>query len=127
MTAMRTGVYAILAVVVGVMLVGLIPGQLSNFTAPAVVQTANIQSGATPESKLNRTSTNSSIPFNSSGSLAPSAETTASGATTLTDAATANEATNADRTRADVGYYALWGVGIIAAFSVYLVSKRILG
>ncbi len=170
MTAMRTGIYAILAVVVGVMLVGLLPGQLSNFAAPTVVQTANLQSGGAPESTLNKTSTagntvitgrgysNSTIsvvpttPANSSGFIiatlndtaASTASQAASAARSLADAAT-SAATAAgtkkndtifgmgpsvsfdENTYMDLGYYALWGVGLIAALAVYFVSKRILG
>jgi hypothetical protein len=154
---MRTGIYAILAVVVGVMLVGMLPGQLSNFVAPAVVQTANLQSGAAPELKLNRTLTNGSIvtggggssnytipgvikliPSNSSGLVAPSvgsaasfATTSATGAKTSADAATATETTDASRKNydpyADIGYYALWGFGLVAALAVFFTSKRMLG
>ncbi len=164
---MRTGIYAVLAVVVGVMLVGLLPGQLSNFAAPAVVQTPTLHSGAAPESTLNKTSTagdtvvtgrgfsNSSAAFvittpnNSSGFEVPSTSTAAltasiaaTGTTIAADAAaTASQAAgtksdaastveNADRSYnpyADLGYYAMWGVGLVAALSVYFVSKRMLG
>ena len=166
MTAMRTGVYAVLAVVVGVMLVGMLPGQLSNLAAPAMVQTVNFQSTA-HESTTNLTSTTgdvaivgrgfsnssgpfiSNIPDNSTKfTIAPSpitaastASTAATGTTTAADAAAAaaqaelktnaaSKAETADRSYnpyADLGYYAMWGVGLVAALGVYFVSKRMLG
>jgi hypothetical protein len=126
LTAMRTGVYAILAVVVGVMLVGLLPGQLLNFAAPAVVQTDKVQSGAAPEFKLNGTSTN-----DGSGSSNLTIGTTVTRGKTSINTTTSADTTDVSRTNYDpyndLRYYALWGVGLIVAFSMYLISKRMLG
>jgi hypothetical protein len=163
---MRTGVYAVLAVVVGVMLVGMLPGQLSNLAAPAMVQTVNFQSTA-HESTTNLTSTTgdvavvgrgfsnssgpfiSNIPDNSTKfTIAPSSIKTASNASTAATQAstaanaaataaqagsktdTASIAETTDRSYnlyADLGYYAMWGVGLMAALGIYFVSKRMLG
>ncbi len=152
MTAMRTGIYAVLAVVVGVMLVGLLPGQLSNFATLAGVKTTGLQSGATPESTLNRTSvsgdgvsngtytisgTHPPSPKNNTGFVVStgsdtsttSAATSASGTGSLTDTASGAEPTGTMSyiPYADLGYYTMWGVGLLAALGVYLVSKRMLG
>ena len=152
MTAMRTSVYAVLAVVVGVMLVGLLPGQLSNFATLAGVKTTGLQSGAAPESTLNRTAANgdgvSNGTYTISGTHLPSPKNnTGFVVSTGSDASTSSAATSAPATvsktdtasgaetagarnynpYADLGYYAMWGVGLLAALGVYLVSRRMLG
>ena len=151
MTAMRTGIYAVLAVVVGVMLVGLLPGQLSNFATLAGVKTTDLQSGAVPESTLNRTSTpgdgvgngtytisgtHPPSPKNNTGFVvSPGSDTSAtSAATSVPATATKTDTSSGVETTgtrsynpyADLGYYAMFGFGLLAALSVYLVSKRML-
>jgi hypothetical protein len=124
LTAMRMGVYAILAVVVGAMLVGLLPGQLSNVATPAKDQTANLQLGVVPESKLNRTSTSADAVKTGSGSSTANI----SGANTLIPPTSSGSLTSTQYgPYTDLEYYALWGIGLIAAFSVYLLTKRMLG
>jgi hypothetical protein len=54
LTAMKYGVYALLAVVVGVMLVGLLPGQLSNLAAPTM-EKSTLASTASSEPHTNQT------------------------------------------------------------------------
>jgi hypothetical protein len=149
---MRTSVYAVLAVVVGVMLVGLLPGQLSNFAALAGAKTIGLQSGAAPESTLNRTTANgngtSNGTYTISGTHLPSPKNnTGFVDSTGSDASTTSAATSAPATAsetdtasgaetagaksynsyADLGYYAMWGVGLLAALGVYLISRRMLG
>ena len=146
MTAMRTSVYAVLAVVVGVMLIGLLPGQLSNFATLAGVKTTGLQSGVAPESTLNRTLGNgdgvSNGTYPISGTHLPSPKNnTGFVASTGSDASATRAATSAPTTAsvaetagarnynpyADLGYYAIWGIGLLAALGVYLVSRRMLG
>ena len=153
MTAMRNSVYAILAVVVGVMLVGLLPGQLSNLAAPAP---ASLQVGgkesapdvATPRGQYNDTINGTIVTFQASttGNItlgATGASTAAQEAQARADAAAT--AANAAKSKsdaasyaftvttveldpyADLKYYGLWGVGLFAALAVYLASKRMLG
>lgn len=150
MTAMRNSVYAILAVVVGVMLVGLLPGQLSNLAAPAP---ANLQVGGTesapnvttPRGQYNDTLTGTITSTLSTGNVtlgATAASTAAQEAQAREDAAktAANAAKKSDAASyaftvttveldpyADLKYYGLWGVGLLAALAVYLASKRMLG
>ena len=144
MTAMRNSVYAILAVVVGVMLVGLLPGQLSNLAAPAP---AILRVGGT-ESAPNVTTTGGPTYFDiangtilnsktsSLGNDTSAASAAATAAKTATDA-TGSEADTETFTfsatvarsdpYADAKYYGLWGVGLLAALAVYFASKRMLG
>ncbi len=144
MTAMRNSVYAILAVVVGVMLVGLLPGQLSNLAAPAPART-NLQTGgagSTPNTTVtggqydivNGTILNSKT--SSLGNDTSAASAAATAAKTAADA-TGSEADTETFTfsatvarsdpYADAKYYGLWGVGLLAALAVYFASKRMLG
>jgi hypothetical protein len=124
LTAMRMGVYAILAVVVGTMLIGLLPGQLSNFATPVIDRTANQQLGATPEYKLNRTSTSTDAVKTGSGF----SNATTSGANTSIPPTSSTSLTSTSYDPyADLEYYALWGIGLIVAFSIYLLSRRMLG
>jgi hypothetical protein len=108
--AMKNGIYAILAVVIGVMLIGILPGQLSNLVALPTVQRTPLQSGAPPESKSNTTITglvtSDNVYSNSNNTATTRAQTSP---------------------YADLGYYSLWGVGLIAAIAVYFVSRKILG
>lgn len=154
MTAMRNSIYAILAVVVGVMLVGLLPGQLSNLAAPAP---ANLQvvggkesapNVTTPRGQYNVTVNGTIVTYQGSypdnvtlGATAAStaakdaqaredaAKTAANAAGSKSDAATYAFTVTTERSDpyADVKYYGLWGVGLLAALAVYLASKRMLG
>ena len=151
MTAMRNSVYAILAVVVGVMLVGLLPGQLSNLAAPAP---ASLQVGdkesaptfTTPRGQYNTTlngTVTSSHPSSTGNiTLGATGASTAAQEAQARDAAetAANAAKKSDAAGyaftvttveldpyADLKYYGMWGVGLLAALAVYLASKRMLG
>lgn len=141
MTAMRNGVYALLAVVVGVMLIGLLPGQLSHLAAPTAVMTTSLQSRGAPESTSNTTSTQgtnyaitNTTGLKSSASPADptgDAATAAQAAQTKADAASTEGATftlsGTHDPYADVKYYGLWGVGLVTALAIYFVAKRMLG
>jgi hypothetical protein len=138
LTAMRNGVYAMLAVVVGVALVGLLPGQLSNLAAPTM-ETASLQgvskeaaegnatlSGATPSRAFDTNTTNA----DSVTSSEQAATTAASEIGTKTDGAGESVGFAVTATYdpyADVMYYGSWGIGLVAAISVYLVAKRMSG
>jgi hypothetical protein len=140
MTAMRNGVYAMLAVIVGVMLVGMLPGQLSNLAALTVNRTDLLQTGgaqSTPNITGKNTTGLTSQP-SPTNATEDTAKTVTQGTGTRTDAGTTSE-TNVDYSFSDsqmkvtkdpfsdYKYYSLWGVGLVAAAIVYLISKRMLG
>jgi hypothetical protein len=137
LTAMKNGVYAMLAVVVGVALVGLLPGQLSNLAAPTM-ETASLQgvskeaagnatlSGASPSRAFDINTTNA----DSVTSSEEAATTAASATGAKTDGAGESVGFAVTATYdpyADVMYYGSWGIGLVAAISVYLVAKRMSG
>lgn len=145
MTAMKTSIYAILAVVVGVMLVGMLPGQLSNLAAPTPAR--SLQTGGT-ESAPNVTATGGPTYFDIANGTILNSKTSSLGNDTsaasaaATAAKTAADATGSEANTttftfsatvarsdlyADAKYYGLWGVGLLAAVAVYLASKRMLG
>ena len=126
-----------LAVIVGVMLVGMLPGQLSNLAALTVNQAVSLQTGGTESSPSITTK-------NTTGMLQPSSTNTTEdtamtqGTGTRTDTGT-TAGPNIDYSFSDsqrkvtndpyldYKYYGLWGVGLVAAIIVYFTSKRILG
>ena len=121
MTAMRNGVYALLAVVVGVMLIGLLPNQLSNLVTPIDIvnlqntskeATGNLTLGGTSPSRTTDTVNNTKT------------DSTHSPSTTSDGILTADK--NSDP-YADLIYYRLWGIGLVAALAVYFAAKRMLG
>ena len=133
MTAMRNGVYALLAVVVGVMLVGMLPGQLSNLAAQQATPTFTLSSRG--ESAPNATSTQGTTIKTygaSNSSLTGAPFTTGDNVTSSADAASTAGATlvvgeGYIDPYADLRYYGFWGVGLVAALGVYFVAKRMLG
>ncbi|MCX6654810.1 MAG: hypothetical protein NTY03_06770 [Candidatus Bathyarchaeota archaeon] len=131
LTAMRNGVYAMLAVIVGVMLVGMLPGQLSNIASLTVNQTFSLQTGGT-QSIPNKTTTNTT------GLISQLSSTNTTEDTVKTDRGPTAEPNidysfsdsqrkGANDPYLDYKYYGLWGVGLVAAVVVYFTSKRILG
>ena len=140
MTAMRNGLYAMLAVIVGVMLVGMLPGQLSNLAALTVNRTDLLQTGgaqSTPNITAKNTTGLISQP-SPTNTTEDTAKTVTPGTGTRTEAGTTSEPnvsySFSDSQRkvtndpfSDYKYYSLWGVGLLAAAVVYLVSKRMLG
>jgi len=131
LTAMRNGVYALLAVVVGVMLVGMLPGQLSNLATPTVETT-------TFQSTSKATAENSTLAGVSPSRQNDTVNITGDAATSASTAGTTSSAASTEGTSfalskgtydpyADVKYYGFWGVGLVAALAVYFVAKRNLG
>ena len=135
---MRNGVYAMLAVIVGVMLVGMLPGQLSNLAALTVNRTDLLQTGGTqsaPNITMKNTTDLISKP-STTNTTEDTAKTVTQG--TGTDTGTTSEPnidySFSDSQRkvtndpySDYKYYGLWGVGLVAAVVVYIISKRMLG
>ncbi len=131
MTAMRNGVYAMLAVVVGVALVGLLPGQLSDLAAPTM-ETASLQ-GVSKEAAGNATLSGASLPrfydintTNADSVTSPEQAATTAAETNASESA-GFAATATYDPYADVVYYGSWGVCLVVALGVYLVAKRMLG
>jgi hypothetical protein len=137
---MRNGVYAMLAVIIGVMLVGMLPGQLSNLAVLTVNRTVSLQTGSTqlaPDITTKNTTGLISQP-SSTNTTEDTAKTVTQGTGTRTDTGTTAEPnidySFSDSQRkvpndpySDYKYYGLWGVGLVAALVVYFASKRILG
>jgi len=137
---MRNGVYAMLAVIVGVMLVGMLPGQLSNLAALTVNRTDLLQTGGA-QSAPNITTKNTTGLISkpsTTNTTEDTAKTVTQGTGTRTDTGTTSEPnvdySFSDSQRkvtsdpySDYKYYGLWGVGLVAAVVVYLISKRMLG
>jgi hypothetical protein len=140
LTALRKGVYATLAVIVGVMLVGLLPGQLSNLAALTVNQTVSLQTGGSlsPPNKATTNTTGLVTQPSLTNTTEDTARTVIQASGTKTDAGTTAEP-NVDYSFSgsqrqvindpyiDYKYYGLWGVGLVAAIVVYFASKRLLG
>jgi hypothetical protein len=136
---MKNSLYALVAVLVGVMLVGLLPGQLSNLATSAVDLTT-LQGSKAPG--------NSNVTVEGSG-FTPSRSNSSSGNETVTSlgetttaASTANatagpksdgsegpvlNVVEAYNPSADLAYYGMMSVGLVMALGVYLISRRMLG
>jgi hypothetical protein len=137
---MRNGVYTMIAVIVGVMLVGMLPGQLSNLAALTVNRTDLLQTGGT-QSSPNITTKNTTGLISQPSSTNTTEDTSkivTQGTGTRTDTGTTAEPnidySFSDSQRkvtndpySDYKYYGLWGVGLVVAIIVYFTSKRILG
>ena len=119
MTTMKNSLYALVAVLVGVMLVGLLPGQLSNL-ATSAVELNSLQGSKAPG--------NDSVTVEGSG-LTPSRSNSSSGSETVTDGSEGSElnVVEAYNPSADLAYYSMMSVGLIVAIGVYLISRRMLG
>jgi hypothetical protein len=136
LTAMKYGVYALMAAVVGVMLVGMLPGQLSNLAAPTSLQGSKEAAGnvtlsgygSTP-SRHNDSSISSNTtypnPLRGDTTVTPPAGATAG---SKVDAASsgAEVTASAYSPLADVLYYGMMGLGFLVALTVYFAAKRML-
>ena len=131
MTAMRTGIYTLLAVVIGVMLVGMLPGQLSSIAAPKAVTILTLPSTSVEgKNDMTRTLTgvlNDTTALTGSNDSATAAQAASISADAAKTATSSSEFSNVTDPYSEVRYYGLWGIGLIVALSVYFVSKRLLG
>ena len=110
MTVMRTSIYAILAVIVGVMLVGMLPNQLSNLATSSITKPSDSLQGASSPGQLQNRNLTS-----------PTYEGT------KTDSGISVERTNPGDPYLNLRYYSLWGVGLVIAVVAYFAMKRTLG
>lgn len=133
MTTMRMTIYAVLAVAVGIALVGVLPTQLAAVTnqqgsrsfALQTTGQGNKTSGSEVTGYQAKTDSNATISTESDQAKAAAGAGEESGnydVTGLTDAERAQQEFNAN-----VKYYGLWVVNLMLALGVYFLAKRRLG
>ncbi len=120
MISLRTGVYALLAVIIGVMLVGFLPGEISNLSATRLETT-----GKQVASPINANIGNPNL-TNSSNVNSNLSSTTISGTKNQTQGSRLAARSTLRGPYADVEYYGLWGIGFVIALVVYLLARRML-
>jgi hypothetical protein len=140
LTAMKYGVYALLAAVVGVMLIGMLPSQLSNLVAPTVSRTTT-QGGGTEQAKNETLLSGTNVPSHSNTtnttivSKGIGDAVTSVNASTIaaypsgvkTNASSGTETAASEKTPlSDVFYYGMMGIGFLVALTVYFAAKRML-
>ena len=124
---MKTSIYAMLAVILGVALVTVVPGGITMLASQTRTEvTSQLQSPASTEiSRGNTSGTFGSViaplPKNNTTSDAP--KTTSDNTGTKTDSTQILKASYDPFN--DLGYYGFWGLGLVAATIVYLISKKL--
>jgi hypothetical protein len=124
---MKTSIYAMLAVILGVALVTVVPGGITMLASPTRTEvTIQLQSPGSTEITRGNTSGTfgsvvTSLPKNNTTSDAPKTASDDTG--TKTDSTQIVKASYDPFN--DLGYYGLWGLGLVAASIVYLISKRL--
>lgn len=126
MTTMKNSLYALVAVLAGVMLVGLLPGQLSNLASPTVSLQANDLLGH------NITITGSGSTTKGYNDTLTQAEqeaalTASEAQSRADDGATFVLAGDTTNPYADLIYYGMMCVGLVVALGVYFAARRMLG
>jgi hypothetical protein len=130
---MRMTIYAVLAVAVGIALVGVLPTQLAAVTnqqgsrsfALQTTGQGNKTGGSEVTEPQAKTDSNATISTDSDQAKAAASAGEESGnydVTGLTDAERAQQEFNAN-----VKYYGLWVVNLVLALGVYFLAKRRLG
>ena len=133
MTTMRMTIYAVLAVAVGIALVGVLPTQLAAVTnqqgsrsfALQTTGQGNKTGGSEVTGHQAKTDSNATISTDSDQAKAAASageESGNFGIAGLTDAERAQQELNAN-----VKYYGLWAVNLVLALGVYFLAKRRLG
>ncbi len=133
MTTMRMTIYAVLAVAVGIALVGVLPTQLAAVTnqqgsrsfALQTTGQGNKTGGSEVTEPQAKTDSNATISTDSDQAKAAASAGEEPGnydVTGLTDAERAQQELNAN-----VKYYGLWVVNLVLALGVYFLAKRRLG
>jgi len=132
-TTMRMTIYAVLAVAVGIALVGVLPTQLAAVTnqqdsrsfALQTTGQGNKTGGSEVTEPQAKTDSNATISTDSDQAKAAASageESGNFGIAGLTDAERAQQELNAN-----VKYYGLWVVNLVLALGVYFLAKRRLG
>ena len=130
MTTMRMTIYAVLAVAVGIALVGVLPTQLAVVTnqqdsrsfALQTTGQGNKTGGSEVtgyQAKMDSTNATLSVEIDQAKTAADAAQEPGKG---LADVVRAQEEFNAN-----VKYYGLWVVNLMVALGVYFLAKRRLG
>ncbi len=136
MTAMKYSVYALVAVVFGVVLVGLLPGQLSNMAAPANQKSplqgiessggGTLGTGGSYPSRYNDSVGNQTSSWVSNETVTTTGSTAGIPAKVVPSGSGAiGEASSNAYT--DLTYYGMMIVGLVVALGVYFISRRMLG
>ena len=132
MTTMRMTIYAVLAVAVGIALVGVLPTQLAVVTnqqdsrsfALQTTGQGNKTGGSEvtePQAKMDSNATISTDSDQAKAAASAGEESGNFSIAGLTDAERAQEF------NANVKYYGLWVVNLVLALGVYFLAKRRLG
>jgi hypothetical protein len=137
LTVMKYGVYAVVAVVFGVVLVGLLPGQLSNMVASPssgfLLQGVESTGGGAPApggsnpSRSNDSVGNETVTSGNTITQPQGNVTTKTDTTTTPGEVTISGGGFPDGTYADAMYYGMMGVGFVIALSIYLLARRLSG
>jgi beta-lactamase regulating signal transducer with metallopeptidase domain len=107
---MKMGIMVLLAVTFGVLVIGVLPNQISNFQSPTEMK--NLTSRAPLES---------GGVFNDTGEKSLTASTGTS-ADVVTESE--NQIASFEVVKTDLPYYSLWGVNILIALVAFLVVRR---
>ncbi len=135
MTVMKYGVYALVAVVFGVVLVGLLPGQLSNMVTPITQKSppqgtessggGTLASGGSDPSRYNSSAGNGTTTSNwdtttaaSTANITATPKTGGEGSTLIHGVGDPYN---------DIKYYGMMGVGLAVSLGVYLLARRVSG
>jgi hypothetical protein len=123
--SMRTGVYALIAVILGVMLVGILPGEISNLSVPRIETMKTEVAGKGLISPTNVSPGNSNVTISSTVTVKPFPTTTGD-ATNQTQGSKLAVPNIPGDPYADIEYYGLWSIGFVVALVVYFIAKRML-
>jgi len=129
---MKNGLYALVAVLVGVMLVGLIPGQLSNLATPPIETTSLQGSKGVAGDNITISGGGYSI-SRANATISPSEDSevttipSPTGATSEFEGKAFTLSGSPSNPYADLMYYSMMGIGLVLALGVYFLAKRILG
>ena len=132
MTTMRMTIYAVLAVAVGIALVGVLPTQLAAVTnqqgsrsfALQTTGQGNKTGGSEVTGHHAKTDSNATISTDSDQAKAAASAGEESGNFSI---AGLTDAERAQEFNANVKYYGLWVVNLVLALGVYFLAKRRLG
>ena len=110
MSTMKTGIMVLLAVTFGVLVIGVLPNQISSFQGLTEMKTLTSRAPLGSGGVFNDTNEKS---------LTASTGAPASDGTELE-----NHVTSFEAVKTDLPYYSLWGVNILIALVAFLVARR---
>jgi hypothetical protein len=122
---MKTSIYAMLAVILGVALITVVPGGISRLALPtSISDTMQLQNKGPPEIRENSSTIlgGTLSPLQKNNTIADATKTTSNNTGIRTDTSSTFKVPYNPLN--DLGYYSLWGLGLFAATVIYLISKR---